>query len=99
SAIIHHGGGGTSAAAAAYRVPQLITPTEGSDRVETARYVAQRGAGLAMPLIESEEFSVEEVKSGLVRILDEPSFQEGAGALYDDLLATPGPNEVVGLLE
>lgn len=99
SVIIHHGGGGTSAAAAAQKVPQLITPTEGSDRVETARYVVDRGAGLAMPPVESKEFSVDEAKKGLIRMLNEPSFQDGAAALYRDMLATPTPHDIVGALE
>ncbi|GGK26486.1 glycosyl transferase [Streptomyces camponoticapitis] len=96
SAIIHHGGYGTYAAAVAHRVPQLITWEEGGDAMVTARYVTERGAGLAM---DREHFSVDGLKRQLVRILEEPSFQEGAAGLYADSLTAPGPQEIVPLLE
>ncbi|MBT2488553.1 activator-dependent family glycosyltransferase [Streptomyces sp. ISL-96] len=96
SAIIHHGGYGTYAAAVAHRVPQLITWKEGGESTGTARHVTERGAGLAM---DREQFSAAGLKQQLVRILEEPSFKDGAAGLYADALATPAPQEIVPLLE
>ncbi|MGH3621528.1 MAG: nucleotide disphospho-sugar-binding domain-containing protein [Sciscionella sp.] len=99
SVIIHHGGGGTFAAAVAEKVPQLITPGMGADRVETATYVADRGAGLLGPYLDGADFSVDLLKRQLGRLLDEPSFKDGAAELYDEMTATPSPNDAVPELE
>ncbi|GAB3955260.1 activator-dependent family glycosyltransferase [Streptomyces sparsus] len=96
SAVIHHGGYGTMAAAVAHRVPQLVTWEDGGDAMVTAAYVTERGAGLAM---DREQFTVAGLKQQLLRILNEPSFQQAADRLYADMLATPGPHEVVPVLE
>ncbi|TDC97187.1 activator-dependent family glycosyltransferase [Actinomadura sp. 7K507] len=99
SAIIHHGGAGTFAAAVSARVPQLVIPTEGAERVEVGDHVALRGAGLSMPTVESGLLTVDDVKKSLVRILNEPSFRRGAGELRADLAATPSPRDAVPILE
>ncbi|MCX4469497.1 Desosaminyl transferase EryCIII precursor [Micromonospora sp. MW-13] len=96
SAIVHHGGGGTTAAAVEQRVPHLIIPVPKWDEENTARHVVSRGAGLAM---DGQDFSVAEFRRNLLRLLDEPSFQRGADALYEDMLATPSPVETVPVLE
>ncbi|MDX3645344.1 nucleotide disphospho-sugar-binding domain-containing protein, partial [Streptomyces sp. MB09-02B] len=96
SAIIHHGGYGTYAAAVAHRVPQLITWKKDGESTCTARHVTERGAGLAM---DRERFSAAGLQQQLIRILQEPSFQDGAAALHADALATPPPQEIVPLLE
>ncbi|WP_371243370.1 nucleotide disphospho-sugar-binding domain-containing protein [Streptomyces pimonensis] len=100
SAIVHHGGFGTFAAAVAHRVPQLITGALSAwDRgvaLATARYVDERGAGLAL---DTDGFTVDAMCDHLLRLLREPSFTEGAAALHQDLLATPGPAETVRVLE
>ena len=96
SAIVHHGSVGTFGVAAAHRVPQLITPVEGGDGVVVARYLEERGAGLAT---ETGEFTAQELQKLLTRLLQEPSFRAGADALYADALATPSPNDVVPALK
>jgi glycosyltransferase (activator-dependent family) len=96
SAIIHHGGGGTFATAVANKVPQLITPEEGADFEDIANYVVERGAGLA---VDPARPSADAVRKQLLRILTEPSFAEGAAALFEDMLATPSPNDIVPVLE
>jgi glycosyltransferase (activator-dependent family) len=96
SAIIHHGGGGTFAAAVAARVPQLVIPVPKWDENVTGRYVADRGAGLT---IAAEDFTVDLLRENMLRLLDEPSFQEGADILHAESAALPGPNEIVPVLE
>ncbi|MFC8846792.1 MULTISPECIES: activator-dependent family glycosyltransferase [unclassified Micromonospora] len=96
SAIVHHGGGGTAAAAVEQRVPHLVVPVLKWDEEVTARYLVSRGAAIAM---DAEEFSVDDFRANLLRLLNEPSFQQGADALYEDMLAMPSPVETVPVLE
>jgi L-rhodinosyltransferase/glycosyltransferase len=96
SAIIHHGGGGTFAAAVAFKVPQLVVPLPMWDEMVTARYVVRRGAGL---IADPAAIDVGSMQKDLVRLLEEPSFQLGARALYEDMLAAPAPKDVVPVLE
>ncbi|MFJ9865368.1 activator-dependent family glycosyltransferase [Streptomyces sp. NPDC101165] len=96
SAIIHHGGGGTFAAAVAHQVPQLITPMPFWGEHVTARYAADRGAGLLVP---SAELTAEKLRDQLARLLTEPAFGEGAAALYREMREVPSPAELVPVLE
>ena len=98
SAIIHHGGGGTFAAALAHGVPQLVVARRAGISADYAQFVTRHGAGLVGPDIDSA-FDADEVKSGLVRILGDPSFQAGAAALRADLESLPSPNQLVPALE
>lgn len=78
-------------------MPQLIpAPGEGGDRVAFARYVEQRGAGLT---VSRTDYSADVFAEQLFRVLHEPSFQDGAAGLHDDMLATPSPRDVVPVLE
>jgi glycosyltransferase len=111
TAMLHHGGMGTFAAACALNVPQLITDwdaenqtvavgegMEASKHVEstvTAEYVTARGAGLPLDI----NVSVDAMRKQLVRILEEPSFKAGAARVYEDVLSTPSPNDIVPILE
>lgn len=95
SAIVHHGAGGTMAAATAHKVPQLIE-MDGLEAHLYAPYVTGRGAGLTVNHLED---SVSEMRKRLLRLLDEPSFQEGAEALHADWLAQPAPADIVPTLE
>lgn len=115
SALVHQGGLGTFSAAVATATPQLIIDSDVANGVTTveedgeeflatekhteskltADYVADNGAGLPLDL----QFSVDTMRKQLVRVLDEPAFQQGADKLYEDALATPSPNQVVPVLE
>lgn len=96
SAIVHHGGSGTEAAAVAHRVPQVIVPVPRWDGVADARYIEDHGAGLTLA---PEEFSAEELRGRLARVLGDASFQAGATALHTHSLAAPGPVDMVPILE
>lgn len=99
SAIVHHGGAGTSACAVAHAVPQLMVPKKGGDNVEVAAYVETQGAGLALPMAEDPEFSVDLVVDGVRRLLDDGAFAAGAARLRDRHAETPSPNDLVPVLE
>ncbi|MFP8960080.1 activator-dependent family glycosyltransferase [Streptomyces nanhaiensis] len=96
SAIVHHGGAGTFVAAAAHRVPQLIVPKQGGDFVDHARYAEELGAGIA---VEREGLTGAGLAKQMMRLVEEPAFRRGAEALYADMLAAPGPDGLVPVLE
>lgn len=96
SAIIHHGGAGTFATAVANKVPQLIAPVPKWDEAVLAAHVAAAGAGLVM---DRHGADVDETSKQLLQVLTDPSFRDGAAALYEDTLATPSPSDVVPVLE
>ncbi|MFJ1799972.1 nucleotide disphospho-sugar-binding domain-containing protein [Streptomyces sp. NPDC088180] len=114
SAFIHHGGIGSFAAAATANVPQLITSDENDfttvddegnehtfatqhmDVPATSSYLERSGAGLTL---DHRRLTIPEMRDRLERVLSEPSFRRGAAGLRNDLLAAPGPAEVVPLLE
>jgi L-rhodinosyltransferase/glycosyltransferase len=96
SAIVHHGGGGTFAASVAHRVPQLVTPMPFWGETATAQYVADAGAGL---LLDSAQFTPDALRKGLTRLLEDPSFQDGAAALHREMQEAPSPADLLPALE
>ncbi|MGW7071684.1 activator-dependent family glycosyltransferase [Streptomyces sp. NPDC054855] len=96
SAVVHHGGGGTFAAAVAHAVPQLVVPMEFWGEKAIAGHVAERGAGL---VVDSEEFTPRRLRDGIVRLLEEPSFLQGAVELRDEAASVPSPGDIVPVLE
>jgi len=96
SAIVHQGGGATIGNAVVNGVPQLVIPgTTWSERVSA---VAQekRGNGLVLDL---EDVTPQSVRSGLERLLTEPSFRACALEVRDEMLATPTLDDLVPELE
>jgi glycosyltransferase (activator-dependent family) len=94
SAIVHHGGAGTWSTAAVHGVPQLVVAGMW-DNVYRAQRLQDLGAGLFLP---PHELTANALRDGVVRLLDDPAFRTGAGALRDRMLAEPSPGEVVGTL-
>ena len=80
----------------AFQVPQLVVPVPMWDEALTARHVVARGAGLMAP---PDTLDADSLHKQLRRLLEEPSFQLGARALYEDSLASPSPADVVPVLE
>ncbi|ORT55516.1 activator-dependent family glycosyltransferase [Streptomyces sp. CB03238] len=95
SAIAHHGGAGTWSTACASGVPQLVFPSVWDDFYR-ARRTAELGAGI---VIQPKKLFSEALRESLRRLLDEPSFSDGAERLRRDMLADPAPSDVVPLLE
>lgn len=96
SAIVHHGAGGTMAAAVAHRLPQLVVPLTMWDEAVLARCVAQSGAGL---VADPDALDGASLGKELARLVEDTSFRRGAQTLYEEMLATPAPKDVVPLLE
>ncbi|MEV6875974.1 nucleotide disphospho-sugar-binding domain-containing protein [Amycolatopsis sp. NPDC051128] len=96
SAIVHQGGGATIGNAVVNGVPQLVIPgTTWSERVSAIAQV-KRGNGL---MVDLEDVTPETVRSGLERLLDEPSFRDCALEVRDEMLATPTLDDLVPELE
>jgi UDP:flavonoid glycosyltransferase YjiC (YdhE family) len=62
----------------------------------TARQVAGYRAGISL---DPEGLDGASVHKALVRVLEEPAFQEGAHRLYVDLMSDPAPTDCVSRLE
>ncbi|MBT2430366.1 DUF1205 domain-containing protein [Streptomyces sp. ISL-112] len=98
SAVIHHGGYGTLCAAAAVGVPQIVA-IDGDQVMEgpvSAHFLDEAGAGL---LLRHQDCSVDDIRKMVTGVLEDDSFRRGAVSLHRDLLAAPGPAEVVSVLE
>ncbi|UFQ18666.1 MULTISPECIES: activator-dependent family glycosyltransferase [Streptomyces] len=99
SAVLHHGGIGPFLDSIVHEVPQLMVSRVLPDIGERGPRMEQAGAGLWIPGDDPEELSGERIRDHLVRLLEEPSFREGAGRLRAELLAQPTPAEAVRELE
>lgn len=98
SAVVHHGGHGTLLAAMAARLPQIVVmdPRCPMEAPITGRFLAMSGAGTG---VRADTRSGAALREGLAQLLARPSFRSAANGLYEDLLATPGPAEIVPALE
>lgn len=95
SAILHFGGGGTWSTAMINAVPQLVF-AHVWDTVVTGEHLERSGAGI---FLDSPELNIPDLRKGLGRLLDEPSFAESARRLRDEMLAEPTPASLVPTLE
>ena len=96
SAIVHQGGGGTIGNSVVHGVPQLIIPGTTWAEELSARGFTERGAGL---FIDINQLSASTLRAQLTRLLDEPSFQQAAREVQQEMLSTPSPSDVVTTLE
>jgi UDP:flavonoid glycosyltransferase YjiC (YdhE family) len=62
----------------------------------TSNFIIDRGAGLRL---NHKVQTVAEMRKTIQQVIDNPSYQDGAQGLYDEWLATPGPNDLVPVLE
>lgn len=95
SVVIHHGGIPGFCGSLTYGVPQLqisLAP----DAAIRGEHLREAQAGL---WISPGEVSAAKVRDALVRLLEDPSFREGAMRLRQELLSRPSPNEAVPELE
>lgn len=96
SAVVHHGGFGTYATAYVNAVPQLVVHARQGDAPLKAQAIADAGAGLHIP---AAELTADRLRGDLSRLLDDPSFREGAERLRKEVQATASPNGLVTTLE
>ena len=64
--------------------------------VPKANKVRDAGAGLC---VEPDQLTADGLRSMLLRVLQEPSFQANATALRREILGTPAPADIVPVLE
>ena len=88
--VVHPGGAGTLMSALVAGVPQLVVPGAG-DRTRHARLIAERGAGLAVPLRDRDAAALE-------RLANDSALRTAAGEVAAEIAAMPAPSEVVGTL-
>jgi UDP:flavonoid glycosyltransferase YjiC (YdhE family) len=95
SAVVHHGGAGCVMSAVVAGTPQLAVPFESEQQANGLR-VAAAGAGLHL---NAKGVDGEAIRQALLRLLDEPAFQENATRLRAEMAARPAPSQVVPRLE
>ncbi|WP_326958653.1 activator-dependent family glycosyltransferase [Amycolatopsis sp. NBC_01286] len=95
SVAINHAGVGTLSTFALHGVPQLTLPYHFDEPLIGRRFAAT-GAGLNMHGI---PIDADTIRANVLRLLEEPSFTEGAARLRDEMHALPTPNQLVGELE
>lgn len=96
SVVIHHGGIGTYNTCLLAGVPQFVVPTKLFDLGVRAEHLAAEGAGLAVP---PTELTPDLVRSGVSRLIGDPSFRANAARLRAEILALPSPNDAVTAIE
>jgi UDP:flavonoid glycosyltransferase YjiC (YdhE family) len=96
AAVVGHGGFGTTMAALAAGVPQVVVPLFAFDQSVHARRVAEVNAGIQLP---GGVAAVTDLPAALRRVLDDPTFAEGARAMAAEIAALPDIAECLPLLE
>jgi UDP:flavonoid glycosyltransferase YjiC (YdhE family) len=89
--VVAHGGAGVMLGALAHGLPQLILP-QGAEQHGNAAACARAGAALSLA---PGEATAAAVTTAAKRLLDEPAFAARAGAIRTEILAAPGPDEVL----
>ncbi|GAC1313333.1 MAG: glycosyltransferase [Acidimicrobiales bacterium] len=93
--VVSHAGSGTFLAALTQGLPQLCLP-QAADQFLNGRACVQAGAGLTLT---PPEASVEAIATAVKRLLDDPTFGQGAAQVGGELVAMPSPADVVPILE
>lgn len=94
-AVISHGGSGTLVGALAHGLPQVILPF-GADQFENAARIEALGAGL---VVGKGQRTPEAIRAAVRTALDDPRYRYGALAVRREIVALPGPECAVELLE
>ncbi len=92
--VVTHGGHGTLIKALAHELPMLILP-HGRDQEDNAVRVTARRAGIKL----DRTSDVEAIRTALSRLLQEPSFSEGARALGAQVALEAANSPVIEMLE
>ncbi|MFE5796722.1 activator-dependent family glycosyltransferase [Streptomyces sp. NPDC056503] len=91
AAAIHHGGFGTVVNVLAHAVPHLTVPAQWWDEADLGTHIAAGGAGL----VADGPLTPEGIRDRVVRLLDDPSFAEGARRMRGALAEVPTPAGLV----
>ncbi|SBT42771.1 nucleotide disphospho-sugar-binding domain-containing protein [Micromonospora auratinigra] len=95
TAIVHHGSVNCLMTAAAAGVPQLALPLN-DEQIAVSRRLAGSGAVTALPALAA---GVDEVATGVKRLLHDDGPRDAARRVYDEIAAQPSPAAVVATLE
>jgi UDP:flavonoid glycosyltransferase YjiC (YdhE family) len=95
AAMIGHGGFGTTMGALAAGVPQVVVPLFTFDQVVNGDHVASVGAGLTMG---TRGGGVERAAAEVPRLLEDPTYAEGARRVAAAIRDLPPPSEAVPVL-
>lgn len=95
SAVVCHGGFNTVGEALLHGVPLIVTPIKG-DQAVNASQVAAAGAGLRMSF---DRASADELRSAVLRVLDEPAFRKSAQQVGESFAAAGGATAAAVHLE
>jgi MGT family glycosyltransferase len=93
--VVSHGGSNTMLAALAHGIPQVMVPIT-ADQPDNAERCAAAGVARTVPLADATAASIRE--AALV-VLADPSYRRAAERMRDGMLALPGTDQVVALLE
>jgi UDP:flavonoid glycosyltransferase YjiC (YdhE family) len=93
--LITHGGFNSVKESLAAGVPMVVLPITADQP-----YSAERCAALgAARVVGPRELSAETVREAVRAVLDDPGYRAGARRFQEEMLALPGPEEMVSLLE
>jgi len=95
AALVTLGGTSTVLAGAEAGVPMVLVP-HAWDRPDNARRVTETGAGIRLS---ARHLSAEELRAGVRKVLDDPSYRQAARQLAAAVAAAPGPGRAAELLE
>jgi UDP:flavonoid glycosyltransferase YjiC (YdhE family) len=96
AAVVGHGGFGTTMAALSAGVPQVVLPLFSFDQAVNAKRVAEVNAGIQLP---GGLGAVQDLPAALGKVLDDPSFTQGARAMAAEIAALPDISECLPIME
>lgn len=94
--VVSHAGAGTVLAALAAGVPLLLLPRGAPSQARMSQACQSRGAARA---ITSEPITAPDIDEALRSLIAEDRFRTAARELAREIAATPGPDEIVPLLQ
>ena len=93
--VVSHGGSGSVLGALAHGVPMVVVPI-GADQPRNARRCADLGVARVVP---AQEASPGRVRTAAAEVMADGMYRRNAARIRDEILALPGPDHAVALLE
>jgi len=93
--VVSHGGSGSLLGALAHGLPMVLIPM-GADQIPNAARCAELGVARVLDAVDA---TPEDVREAAAAVLADPSYRQAAERLRAELLALPGPEHAIALLE
>ena len=93
--VVSHGGSGTTLGALAHALPLVLVP-QAADQFDNAARAEAAGAAM---VLRPEALTADAVRAALARVLEEPSFAEGARRIAAEIEEMGTPDEVAAAVE